>query len=492
MATQVVYPTFDEYQAVLQHPQQCFSKLTFLDGKIEQDLWGLPRVRSGGFALTYRMERGNTSYAIRCFHRNVPSRYRRYQIISSYLAKIQSPYFVDARYQTKGIQVGSKWYPITIMPWIQGESIESYIFKNLSHSEVISRLAIEFLEMIRHLQAAGIAHGDLSHQNIMVRQGQLVLIDYDGMYVPGMEKMGSVEIGHSHFQHPSRTFGQYDQNLDRFSSIVIYLALSALAVHPELWKKYESAGDGLLFRKADFLSPFTSPLLQELETLSSMRKMVGLFRTICLCTVDQVPTLEQFIEGNVRLNPAEEKLEIQGQHLQVEKPLDASVKFQMGRKLGQIVTVIGRVTEVFEGQTRDGQAHIFINFGNWRSKCFTIVLWGDAYKIVKETPDLAPEKYLDCWVSVHGMLTSYKNRFQIAMDEPFGIEVLSDEEAYQRLGEKPIYRDQFTVPVLPFPENSDKQLSQVKKSPITPDLEKLGKYSDFVANRIDELYRNKK
>jgi serine/threonine protein kinase len=379
------------------------------------------------------------------------------------------------------------------MPWIQGESIETFIYKNLSRPEVLNKLAVDFYTMVQHLHSIGIAHGDLSHQNIMVRQGELVLIDYDGMFVPGMDRLGSVEIGHSHFQHPTRTFGHFDKNLDRFSSIVIYLAISALASHPELWKKYESAGDGLMFRKADFLSPFTSPLLQEMETLSSMRKMVGLFRNICLSDVDQIPTLEQFLSGKVDLHSDIGRLENIARVDKVDFPLDASLKFQMGRKLGQIVTVIGRVTEVFEGKTRDGQAHFFINFGNWRSKCFTIVLWGEAYKSLKERSDLAPDNYLDRWVSVHGILTSYKNRFQIALDEPFGIEMLVDEsEAMHRLGKETNHREYSSKPDPTIPSVSSEPIKPVPKTPVKADLEKLRKYSDLVATRIDELYRNKK
>jgi serine/threonine protein kinase len=493
MKPQVNYPTFDEYQAALQSPNSCLSKLVFKDGQIDLDLWGIPKVRSGGFALTYRVQTQTSAYAIRCFHRNAVNRLRRYQMISSHLEHIKSPYLVTTRYHPRGIQLGSQWYPITTMPWVEGETLETYIQRHLGNPELFSGLAAQFVEIIRDLRNSGIAHGDLSHQNILVHDGRLMLVDYDGMYVKGMDRLGSIEVGHSHFQHPARTIDQFGPNLDNFSAIVIYLALTALAIHPALWNKFESAGDGLMFRKEDFLSPYSSPLLQEIETYSSLRKLVGAFRQICLASMERVPTLDQFLAGDYEDLPREEKLPDPTEFSREGKPMDPTMKVQMGQRLGQTVTVIGRVTDVFEGNTRDGHPHLFLNFGNWRAKCFTVVLWGEAYRQWKEKSDAAENMYLDRWVSVHGTLTSYKNRMQIAFDEPFGLEILPDEyEARRRLGVQTIFQmnnpierkhpvdEQVSVPKPPDPVRQQ------------PDLAKWKDYSDYIDSRIDELYRKSK
>jgi hypothetical protein len=112
---------------------------------------------------------------------------------------------------------------------------------------------------------------------------------------------------------------------------------------------------------------------------------------------------------------------------------------------------------------------------------------------LKERSDLAPDNYLNRWVSVHGILTSYKNRFQIALDEPFGIEMLVDEsEAMHRLGKETNHREYSSKPDPTIPSVSSEPIKPVPKTPVKADLEKLRKYSDLVATRIDELYRNKK
>ncbi|MBK8035367.1 MAG: hypothetical protein IPK17_38860 [Chloroflexi bacterium] len=48
-------------------------------------------------------------------------------------------------------------------------------------------------------------HGDFQHGNIVVGAGEAIkLLDYDGMLVPGAIELPSGEIGHRHYQHPSR------------------------------------------------------------------------------------------------------------------------------------------------------------------------------------------------------------------------------------------------------------------------------------------------
>jgi hypothetical protein len=49
------YPSFDQYQSALQSPKYCFKLTDLQSGVLEKDLWGFPQVRSGGFALTYKL-----------------------------------------------------------------------------------------------------------------------------------------------------------------------------------------------------------------------------------------------------------------------------------------------------------------------------------------------------------------------------------------------------------------------------------------------------
>jgi len=160
-------------------------------------------------------------------------------------------------------------YPVLVMPWIEGHTLDVYLSEILKRGsearEVVRHLAGEWLGVARDLREAHVAHGDLQHGNIIVEAGRLRLVDLDGMFVPAMRGMRACEVGHQHFQHPRRDATMFDEELDRFSSLVIYLSLIALAEKPELWAKYHD--ENLLFTRADFLNPEASPLFAEVEAV---------------------------------------------------------------------------------------------------------------------------------------------------------------------------------------------------------------------------------
>ena len=112
----------------------------------------------------------------------------------------------------------------------------------------------------------GLAHGDLQHGNILVENGELRLIDYDAMFIPGMSGR-SHEVGHRNFQHPKRSESDFDGRLDHFSAWVIALSLRALVIEPKLWSEVQGGDEGLLFRKEDFLKPDSSKVFAALSKL---------------------------------------------------------------------------------------------------------------------------------------------------------------------------------------------------------------------------------
>lgn len=427
------FPSFNEYQDALQNPKVCFQHYELKSCGIEADLWGLPRVRSGGFALTYKLiGKRNQTWAVRCFHKPVPDRTSRYLAISRYLSDNKSDFFIPVRYLPKGIVVRGNWYPITYMKWVEGDTLEACLVKNVGNSRLISKLSQEFQRVVAELERLRISHGDLSHRNIIVRNGKIVLIDYDGMFVPNLRGRRSSEIGKIHFQHPARTEVQFGPEIDRFSEIVIYLALEALASNPDLWKRFETGGEGLLFKGEDFRQPYQSPLLQEIETLSGLRSRVGQFRRICNSQFEFIPTLRDFVAEK----PAEylrNEAEIHSTPSASQHPVYlASQRFAFLRNLGKVVTVVGKITEVFHGTTKDGHPHVFLNFGNWRAKCFTIVLWSQALQLLKIS-EMSPNDYQKRWVSVTGVLTAYNRRPQIAVESPTDVEILHEDQATARL-----------------------------------------------------------
>ncbi len=171
--------------------------------------------------------------------------------------------------------------PVLKMEWVEGDTLGSYVEKNIDNPQALRNLAGNFLEIAGDLRRHNIAHGDLQHGNVMVVENSLRLVDYDGMFVPGLEKKEATEIGHYNYQHPVRD-KQFGSFLDNFSVWVIYLSLVALSADTTLWNKLKLDEDCLVFRKNDFSSPETSEALRALDRSpdQSVRELAMSFRSL--------------------------------------------------------------------------------------------------------------------------------------------------------------------------------------------------------------------
>jgi hypothetical protein len=149
---------------------------------------------------------------------------------------------------------------------------------------------------VRDLSRHGIAHGDLQHGNILVTpSGELKLIDYDGMYVPGLDGLGASELGHPNYQSPLRTKDNWGPDIDRFSSWVICTSLTALALDPPLWQALHVDGDEtLLFHKSDFTDRDASRVHYALANSSAarLRQMARDIEFLWAPDLAAIPSLE--------------------------------------------------------------------------------------------------------------------------------------------------------------------------------------------------------
>ena len=129
------------------------------------------------------------------------------------------------------------WYPIVKMEWVQGELLSRFVESRLREPEALRRVAAQWRGgPTASLRGLRIAHNDLQHGNVMVQDdGSIRLVDYDGMFLPQFRGERSAELGHRHYQHPQRTAEDYDENIDNFPSLVIYLSLLAVVADPALW-----------------------------------------------------------------------------------------------------------------------------------------------------------------------------------------------------------------------------------------------------------------
>jgi len=258
-------PSRQDYQEALQAPEIAFSdpELKGASAVCDNRL-GLPRAYSGQNATVFQMRAGTKTWAVKCFSRELPDQQQRYAAISAHLQRVKLPYSVGFESLPRGINVGGSWHPILKMEWVEGEPLKAYLERNLRDAAALRHLADRFLEMVRKLQAVGIAHGDLQHGNVFVCGQDLRLVDYDGMFVPALADLKATEIGHPNYQHPNRSATDFNNTLDNFSAWVIFLSLYALSVRPELWDDTGKLDECLLFRKEDFRAPHGSQVIQAL------------------------------------------------------------------------------------------------------------------------------------------------------------------------------------------------------------------------------------
>src|SRR5438034_6443476 len=64
------------------------------------------------------------------------------------------------------------------MQWADGDLLHSHIEKHLRYPASLEALRAKWVTLVRHLEAAQVAHGDLQHGNILVRGGSIQLVDY--------------------------------------------------------------------------------------------------------------------------------------------------------------------------------------------------------------------------------------------------------------------------------------------------------------------------
>ncbi len=204
---------------------------------------------------------------------------------SGELAYTSSSFLTPFRYLDKEIFVESQStndeeFPVVLMDWVEGETLDRYIQSHLDEPNALRLLAFQFSRLASWLLSQPFAHGDLKPDNILVRSdGTLTLVDYDGMFVPAMEGTAARELGSPDFRHPLRTAERFNEHIDDFPLAVILLSLKALSLSPSLWNTY-GASDRLLFSASDYRDLSSCALLQAFPPLftdSELTRLYALF-----------------------------------------------------------------------------------------------------------------------------------------------------------------------------------------------------------------------
>ena len=241
-----------------------------------------PVMTSGNFAVVFKMKDETTGelYALKCFTQDQNDRADAYRKIIEELRYVRSPYFIDLEYINEGIWAGDyeNAFPVLLMPWVEGQSLDVHISKLVDKDpERLHLVAYEFSVMASWLVNQPFAHGDIKPDNIIVREdGSMVLVDYDGLFVPSMRGNASREAGTPSFRHPNRPSMPFDEKIDDFPLASINLSLYLIALNPSLLKKY-GAKDRLLFSEIDYMNLSDCKLLDDMSALFSDAQVQRLY-----------------------------------------------------------------------------------------------------------------------------------------------------------------------------------------------------------------------
>lgn len=291
------YPLISEYLAAIQDAHDNLDKLNHLVPVLDEH--GEPYRSSGAFAVVFKMKDEQTGkyYALKCFTEEQEGRAEAYRQIAEELEFVDSPYITSVKYLEKELFVDSNCeddeFPVLLMDWIEGETMETFIAENYTDSYEMSMLCYRFCKMAAWLRSQSFAHGDIKPDNIIVRpDGTLTLVDYDGMFVPAMKGQKSPTIGTKDFSHPLRTIDDFDETIDDFSLASIALSLKAISLDSSLLQSY-GASDRLLFSATDYLDLSKSKIFAALQglladveakTLLSMFLLASAQKDLSMCS----------------------------------------------------------------------------------------------------------------------------------------------------------------------------------------------------------------
>ena len=319
------YPLISEYVRAIQDASNNLDQLAHLVPVLDDH--GEPYRSSGAFAVVFKMKDEQTGkcYALKCFTEEQEGRAEAYRQIADELDMVDSPYITSVKYMEKELFVDSQCeedeFPVLLMDWVDGETMEAYISANYHNQSAMSMLCYRFGKMAAWLRSQSFGHGDVKPDNIIIRpDGSLTLVDYDGMFVPSMKGSKSPTVGTRDFCHPLRTVDDFDETIDDFSLASIALSLKATSMKPTLLDIY-GASDRLLFSENDYRNPSNSKVISALQELMCDKDFCTLYSLFMLalarkelsaCSfrlfIGEKPNITSVMDEDLSTKPTEEEL----------------------------------------------------------------------------------------------------------------------------------------------------------------------------------------
>lgn len=111
-----------------------------------------------------------------------------------------------------------------LMDWVSGETWQEVMLN--AHPLTIDQsreVGLAFLNILKQMERAGVAHCDLSGPNVMLKLDppQMALVDVEDLYGPGLARPERVGGGSSGYAHKTAPRGLWRADADRFAGAIL-------------------------------------------------------------------------------------------------------------------------------------------------------------------------------------------------------------------------------------------------------------------------------
>ena len=294
------YPLLSEYIESIRFAEDNLASLTYLRPVMDED--SNPIFSSGNFAVVFKMQdiRNGDYKALKCFTKDQEGRASAYKEISKVLCRVESKYLINFEYLEYELYVDKSnsdenEFPVLLMDWIEGETLNKYVKSYIGNSFHLDDICLNFRELSQWILNQPFAHGDIKPDNILVRRdGSMVLVDYDGMYVPAMKGQNARELGSPDYRHPLQNTLPFDEHIDDFSLASIALSLKTISVEFGILNEL-GAQDRLLLSQTDYYNPLNSATIRRIIEISlSESELIPYINTFLLALGNKTLTPDNF------------------------------------------------------------------------------------------------------------------------------------------------------------------------------------------------------
>jgi len=305
-----IFPSRSDYETLIRRLDVFAADPAIKTGKVLMRKDGLfPQAYSGGRAVVFPVLIESRKYAIKCWIQSLGALEERYQSISRLIQSSKPPYLIESVYREKELLFNGSRYPVLQMQWSESRTLKEWISAHINDSSLLSELAQRFLEVVADMHSMNMSHGDLQHENILISDSSAItLVDYDSIYLKGLDHLDDEVKGLPGFQHPSRSRqAKASPKSDYLSEYVIYITLLALSRKPDLWRQAQDH-NRLLFSQEDLCNPRSSSLFRDIKSIDGLSELIEAFQSQCLCPdLSNITPIESIVTVPKSSSPPKER-----------------------------------------------------------------------------------------------------------------------------------------------------------------------------------------